>query len=217
MSNSLLLFKKEVTQQMFSEKQNELDLSWDGSFIGEISESGNKIPNMVDLDIFYCISGFYFVLEKFSMFDYDVEMMKIIFDIPRRKFHLCNYEGKHYFMFLLDPDLERPCKFLMNKKNEFQICDFIILAFCWVLDINSKVWMIELENDVQITSCLPHHKGTKITTNMENKLFKEKEMNNIFYSFMTEDDKIDKLNQYLNEKNRDWFLHITNRIDMFEP
>jgi hypothetical protein len=214
----MLTFNSENTCSLFVKKYGKKELNWDGSYIGSIENAANKVSTVVKVDMYYCYSGFYFVLERYTDLQMNIESLKDIFDIPRRKYHLCKYKDKSYFMYLCDPNNECPGRFFHNKKYTYKFLDRLILVFYWLVGVNGKIWLYKDEDDkISITSHGPYLIKNEFSDLMERRIFPNKEVKDELYNFFSREEKLERFSTEFSTKNRHWYLAIISRLSSLEP
>lgn len=120
-------------------------LTWDSSYIGEISEYVSLVPRTIIekiVHIQYTDGSYdYGILEPYNDNDFMIEIIKFLFKIPRREFHLCLYKKRKYFLFLSYPEKECSISLTKLKVNNITLNIRIMIMFLWIFGLKGKLWM----------------------------------------------------------------------------
>ena len=137
------------------------DYPFDESNLGEIKEYFLILPSVIGekVGMFNNQSKQYAVLEKYTEDYHKIEIIKRIYNINRRKFHLCTYKNNPCFLFQIDPDEEQTILISKIKKKDITVTlrlNLILLVICGVV---AKIWS---KDDVFYTRKIKNYDYTKV-------------------------------------------------------
>lgn len=214
---SILTFNSENTCKLFLKKHDKAEPNWDGSNIGSIDNIANMVSTTVNVNLFYCSSGFYFILEKFSLVQLNIERLKRIFGLPFRRYNLCTYEKKNFFMFECDPNNEHPGKIKHAKNQKYHYYDRMLIIFYWIIGFRGNIWLFKVNDKLTITTNGPYVSKSSFSEVMEAKIFPNKEIKDEFYEFFSQDDKLELLSNEFCTRDRKLYLSILRKINSIAP
>jgi hypothetical protein len=212
--NGLLTLKSAVTESIFLTKTTKRDFSWNGEYVGAIDDITNLVSTRVSVKLYYCAAGYYFSLESYSELHHCVEILKEIFDIPRKLYNICTLKSKRYFMFYSEPDYEHPGKIskYVDTSDNFKV----IALFHWIIGVNGKYWVYKKDDEQIIFSKGPYrinYSSDVMPKSMIRRIFDNKTKKDILMEVFDDKKKLDRLNDFIASDIRWWYLKIIKRID----
>lgn len=211
----LLTLDSKTTESIYLRKKSKAEYSWDGEEVGPIDHITNRVSTTIPIKLYYCASGYYFILEKYDKFHHCVEILKEIFDIPRKRYNICTYGKAKYFMFTCDPDYERPINISKVKRASD---DFRVIAlFHWIIGVSGKFWLYQNGDEKVIFSKGPYHfdfSKVDMSRNMASRVFTDKETKDRLAKLFIDEKKLDLLNEFISQDIRWWYLEIIRKLDI---
>lgn len=197
-------------------KMSNFESFWNGQDVGNIDNLTNEIYILDKYLVFHC--DFYFVIEKYTILNHYVEILKYLFDIPMRPFNICTFRGLKYFMFPIDPNYESEIQVHKIKISEFTDEQRIIGIFHWIIGVKGKILEKYTDNGSIYTS-----RGQYILDYFNNELkdlvikkyLPTVEIKRHFYNFFSKTKKIQLISEFLSEHLLwSWYQTIIQRIEM---
>lgn len=210
----ILTLDSKMTESIYVKKTGTANYDWNGTDVGSIDNISNKVSSTVPLKLYYCITGFYFTIEKYNTFYHCVEILKDIFEIPSNMYNLCTYKNKKYFISKCDADNQRPYRLVFSKN--ISDTERIVSIFHWIIGVKGKYWLYEDEYKKITFSRFPYHltSSNDLYSSQQRIMLPNKEikikMANIFIS----DKKLDLLKDFMSRDLRWWYLKIKKNLDI---
>jgi len=212
----ILTIDSSLTESVYVTKTGTGDFSWNGDDVGEIDNIANRVSCTAQVKLYYCISEFYFILEPYSILTHCIEILKEIFDIPRKLYNVCKYKGKMSLMFLCQADNEKPIKVTNYSLTD---TERIIVIFHWIIGVKGKYWLYQDNTDSIVFSRGPYKKDyqkTDLTNAAARKIFKTIKIKRMLSDIFISDDKRELLKLFMVDNLRSWYIEIIKRLDMLD-
>ena len=190
------------------------NLTWDESFIGEIKNYAFTPPkNITDkvICLFHNDSVDYCILEKYNEDVYYIEQIKTIFNIDRRKYHLCTYKSKPYFLFCYKQDCEISTTIGKIKKTDVNLQCRQQIILMWILGVSSKLWKCNDKLYTRKYGIIDYTKNDFKKTTVK-KFFPSKTELEEAIDIFKDEEKLQKLQELLKDKNS-WYFSIISKIN----
>jgi hypothetical protein len=184
---------------------NLFDYTWIGLITPQIVDLKRKL---------FLYKGFYVVLEEYNDISDIIEKTKYLFSIPTRRYNICKYKYKYYFMFECFPFNENDFSFC--KKTNFQLEVQIVGLFHWVMGIKGKFSEFNDGFYSKVTSKGPYKvdfKNTDLTKIDIDRLIPNINVKVALGLHFNDEYKKDVLFDLINDKYRNWYLQIIKRIN----
>lgn len=201
--------------ELYVTKTGSGDFAWDGTDIGSVDDIANHVSCTANVRLYYCVSGFYFILEKYTELNHHIEILKDIFEIPRKPYHLCTHRSKPYLMFLSYPDFELPIKRPVTKMDDFER---VILVFHWIICVTGKFWRYDGPDGSVVFSRGPYtldYEKSDLKDSIARRIFRNITIKKELSEFFVSDEKKEQLRSHFSELHT-WYNEIINRLSILE-
>lgn len=217
MTRGILTMNSSVTDKYYTSFKSKVEYPWDGSFVGKIDHILNKVSTTVPIDLFYCVSGYYYILIQYTDVGLCIEKIKEIYNIPRKKYNICIMKGIKYFMYECEPDNENPITLTDRKKLNDDLR--YVKIFHWLFGIKGKFWEYTNEetNEHYIMSQGPYDLNyTKhdMSEKQASIVFVDVKTKYRFYDLFNDNDKIEQIEDLLYGDYTTWLSSFKQRLSL---
>lgn len=217
MYKGILTISSECTH-VFVKRKNDVTIEWTGTDIGSVDHFANRVSSVSKSPIFYCTSGFYFMLEKYDPVGHRIEILKGLFQIPARPFNICTYKKKKFIMFLCEPDFEHELLVPQMKPNQFTNDMRVIGLFHWIIGVKGKFWALSENTNEVVFSKGPYkidYYMTDLTKRAISKFLPDIKTKRFFGDFFNDPKKLESIFDFLTDNNHyDWYQNIIGRSSL---
>ena len=204
----------------FVKRTFDIKIEWTGQDIGNVDHFANRVSAKSASPIFYCTTGFYFMLEKYDSVSHRVEILKGLFGIPARPFNICSYKKKKYLMFLCEPDNEHELIATQLKPSLFTDSERVIGLFHWIIGVKGKFWILTDGESSMVFSKGPYkidYDKSELTKRAISKFLPDIETKRFFGEFFNESSKLEMIFDFLTDNDHhDWYQNIINRVSLLD-
>lgn len=211
MEFGFLTTSKETVDKEFNEKKFTLELRnrWNCGYIGNVNGYIKKVDSINKTRIYRSSSGRYFKLEKKSKINYLILEIIELFELEVRRYNICTYRNKDYFMFECFPDKERHIR--LSSLETVSENAIYIAVIHWILGIKGRLIQRKTGEIFSSEPYIIDYESTDFKKTDIKRLFYSKKIKKKVFNTFTNENKIDIMKDLM-EDYRWWFIEARKRI-----